>query len=41
MRDLIGSAMKGRRLGELLREGLLIGGWVEMWRPLEILLYDW
>jgi hypothetical protein len=22
-------------------EGLLIGGWVAMWRPLEILLYDW
>lgn len=23
------------------KEGLLIGGWVAMWRPLEILLYDW
>jgi hypothetical protein len=27
--------------GELLREGVLIGGWVAMWRPIEIFLYDW
>jgi hypothetical protein len=25
----------------ILREGLLIIGWVAMWKPLEILLYDW
>jgi hypothetical protein len=25
----------------LTREGLVIGGWVAMWRPLEIFLYDW
>jgi hypothetical protein len=25
----------------LLRESLLIGGWVAMWRPLETFLYDW
>lgn len=24
-----------------LREGLLIAGWVAMWRPLQIYLYDW
>ena len=35
-----------RILGEtqwasLLRESLLIGGWVAMWKPLEIFLYDW
>ena len=29
------------RLGALLRESLLLGGWVAMWRPLEIFLYDW
>lgn len=23
------------------RESLLIGGWVAMWRPLEVFLYDW
>ncbi len=28
-------------LAALLREGLLIVGWVAMWRPLEIFLYDW
>jgi len=33
--------LEGRRLGELLRESLLIGGWVAMWRPLETFLYDW
>jgi hypothetical protein len=27
--------------GELLRESLLIGGWVAMWRPMEMFLYDW
>jgi len=26
---------------QILRESLLIGGWVAMWRPLEIFLYDW
>lgn len=25
----------------ILKEGLLILGWVAMWRPLEIFLYDW
>lgn len=25
----------------LVRESLLIGGWVAMWRPIEIFLYDW
>ena len=26
---------------QVLREGLVIIGWVVMWRPLELLLYDW
>lgn len=39
--DLIESALRGRRLGALLRESLLIGGWVAMWRPMEIFLYEW
>lgn len=26
---------------QILREGLVIIGWVAMWRPLEVLLYDW
>lgn len=25
----------------LLKESLLIGGWVAMWRPLQIFLYEW
>jgi hypothetical protein len=28
-------------LSGLLREGFLIVGWVAMWKPLEIFLYDW
>jgi hypothetical protein len=28
-------------VGALIRESLLIGGWVAMWRPLEVFLYDW
>jgi hypothetical protein len=28
-------------LATLFREGLMIVGWVAMWRPLEIFLYDW
>ncbi|MDB6168694.1 MAG: hypothetical protein JWM88_1558 [Verrucomicrobia bacterium] len=28
-------------LAPILREGLIIVGWVAMWRPLEMYLYDW
>jgi len=28
-------------LANFLKESLTIGGWVAMWRPLEIYLYDW
>jgi len=28
-------------LGEVVRESLTIGGWVAMWRPMEIFLYEW
>ena len=28
-------------LGSVVHESLLIGGWVAMWRPLEVFLYDW
>jgi hypothetical protein len=31
----------GNHIAEILQEGLLIGGWVAMWRPMEIFLYDW
>jgi hypothetical protein len=29
------------RLALVLREGTIIVGWVAMWRPVEIFLYDW
>jgi hypothetical protein len=29
------------QVGQILHEGLLIVGWVAMWKPLEIYLYDW
>jgi hypothetical protein len=28
-------------VSDIIKEGLTIGGWVAMWRPLEIYLYDW
>ncbi|MBE7490874.1 MAG: hypothetical protein HS108_03785 [Planctomycetes bacterium] len=38
---LVGAALADRTWGDLAREGIMIGGWVAMWRPLEIFLYDW
>lgn len=29
------------QLAQLAKESTIIGGWVAMWRPLEIFLYDW
>ncbi len=40
----LSEALGGRqpdRLWGLLRESLVIGGWVAMWRPMEIYLYEW
>ncbi len=39
--DFLFQLLKGSHVGEILRETLAIGGWVSMWRPLEIFLYDW
>jgi hypothetical protein len=38
---LVDRALASHPMGALLRETLVIGGWVAMWRPLEIFLYDW
>jgi hypothetical protein len=38
--DFIGKVSESG-FAALFREGLLIGGWVAMWRPLEVFLYDW
>lgn len=32
---------QGTGWAELVREGLLIGGWVALWKPLDIHLYRW
>ena len=39
--DLAANVLAGNRFGGIFRESLLIGGWVAMWRPLEVFLYDW
>jgi hypothetical protein len=39
--DLIETMWPDYRFTGIVRESLLIGGWVAMWRPLEIFLYDW
>lgn len=35
------TAMPQGHVRQILREGLVITAWVAMWRPLEVLLYDW
>jgi hypothetical protein len=35
------SRFAGGAVADIIREGLTIAGWVAMWRPLEIYLYDW
>jgi hypothetical protein len=37
----VAKAWADSRAAEIIRESLLIGGWVAMWRPLEIFLYGW
>jgi hypothetical protein len=39
--DFVARLLGERHVGEVVRESLLIGGWVAMWRPMEIFLYDW
>ncbi len=39
-RELIGRLFDGT-VQELINEGLLISGWVAMWRPIQIFLYSW
>ena len=40
LRQIVLAAHSGT-LGGMLAEGLLISGWVAMWRPLDIFLYGW
>jgi hypothetical protein len=39
--DSVAGYLGDGRLGGIIREGFLIGGWVAMWRPLEVFLYTW
>ncbi len=39
--DLVAGWLAGTPFADLARESLSIGGWVAMWRPLEVFLYDW
>ncbi|MFO1426855.1 MAG: hypothetical protein U1F11_07740 [Steroidobacteraceae bacterium] len=39
--SLRSSLLAGGAASEVLTEGLLIIGWVGLWRPVEIFLYDW
>ena len=41
LRELLLIALPDNAVQRGLNEGLLIVGWVAMWRPLEIYLYDW
>jgi hypothetical protein len=38
---LVESTLALDPVGIVLRESLLIGGWVALWRPLELFFYDW
>jgi hypothetical protein len=35
------SFLSSSTLGSIFLEGLSICGWVAMWRPIQIFLYDW
>ena len=39
--EFIGGIIDEERYARLIQESLVIGGWVALWRPLEIFLYDW
>ena len=39
--DLVASRFPQSGIAGIIRESFAIGGWVAMWRPLEIFLYDW
>ena len=39
--NIAAEMLEGTDVAAIARESLLIGGWVAMWRPLEVFLYDW
>lgn len=39
--DILAAGFTNNTFLRLLKESLLIGGWVAMWRPIQIFLYGW
>ena len=39
--DAVAPSLRDTGFSDVIHEGLLIVGWVAMWRPLEVFLYDW
>lgn len=39
--DVVEPMFRETRFATVMRESLIIGGWVAMWRPIEIFLYEW
>ena len=39
--DLLASFAGSGKYSGIIQESFVIGGWVALWRPLEIFLYDW
>lgn len=39
--EMVAEYMEFKQLAEVLKQSFLVGGWVAMWRPMEIFLYDW
>lgn len=39
--DVVETTLLQSRFAGIVRESLLIGGWVAMWRPIEVFLYEW
>jgi hypothetical protein len=39
--DVVSDLVGRYDYGEIIAHSLLIGGWVALWRPIEIFLYDW
>lgn len=39
--DILAAGFSNNTFLRLLKESLLIGGWVAMWRPMQIFLYEW
>jgi hypothetical protein len=39
--EFLGGLLSRESYGWIVKESFVIGGWVALWRPLEIFLYDW